>query len=77
MTKYNSTIVDSSEKSTNILEIEKRVDGLEEDIDDINFDINNHIHWQYEKYPTRSDEYYFERNRVRIKPKLKDFPNKA
>ena len=80
MTNYNSGKADVSKNGARILEIEKkiekleeRIEQLEENIEDLNYDIRNHIHWQYEKYPTRTDEYYFDRNRVRIKENPKYF----
>ena len=67
----------NNKTGTTILQLEKRISELEktnkqleEKIEYGQYSVENHIHRQYEKYPGRMDEYYFDRNSIRIKPNL-------
>ncbi len=57
MTNYNSDKVDVSKNGTSILELEKRVEELEEEIEDVRASFEKHIHTQYElkKYHNGKD----------------------
>lgn len=66
----------NNKTGTTILQLEKRISELEktnkqleEEIEYAQYSVENHIHRQYEEYPGRMDEYYFDRNRIRVKPK--------